>query len=367
VAADIQSNNNRRATIAFSMSFYYSDPVKAQAVTQALTEQVLQLDASKTAQQAVNTVEFLADQQTELQTQISALETKIIDIKARNGLALAPNLGMVGGGGGSVDAQIAALQASNAQLATQKDLTRSAAERDPVIAQAEAALAAAQAAYSDKHPDVVMAKQRLAEARELAKTYSARIPTSAIDTQIATNNRQISVLQGIRASESGRSAAIMSAQMRGPLVQQEIAGYQQKLDGLNLQYQRISNQLMNARAGKKAEDEQQGERLSLIEAATVPDQPVSPNRPVIITLITGAGIALGLGLILLIEIIMKPIRDASAVTAATGEAPLVVVPTIAGPDDRQRKGIKALWPFGGDDDDDDDDDEDDEIAGKKRK
>jgi hypothetical protein len=74
-----------------------------------------------------------------------------------------------------------------------------------------------------------------------------------------------------------------------------------------------------------------------------------------------------LGLILLIEIIMKPIRDASAVTAATGEAPLVVVPTIAGPDDRQRKGIKALWPFGGDDDDDDDDDEDDEIAGKKRK
>lgn len=367
VTADIQTTSSgRRSTIAFSMSFFYSDPVKAQAVAQALTEQVLQLDASRSAQQAVSTVEFLTDQQTELQTQVSQLEQTISQIKAQNGLSLMP--GLMGGNTGGLDGQIAALQASNAQLAAQKDLTKSAAERDPVISQAEAALAAAQASYSDKHPDVILAKQRLAEARELAKTNQSRIPVSAIDSQIATNNRQIAALQSARNAEAGRSATILSAQMKAPLVQQQIAQLQERLDGLNQQYQRVSNQLMAAKAGKKAEDEQQGERLSLIEAASVPDEPVSPNRPVIIAMITGAGIALGLGLILLIEIVMKPIRDATAVVAATGEAPLVVIPTILSQGERQRKGIKSLWPFGGDDDDDDeDDDEDDEAAVRKRK
>lgn len=371
VTADIQTTSSgRRSTIAFGMSFFYSDPVKAQAVAQALTEQVLQLDATKTAQQAVNTVEFLTDQQTELQTQISSLEQNISQIKAQNGLSLATGIGMMGGNTGGIDGQIAALQASNAQLAAQKDLTRSAAERDPVISQAESALAAAQASYSDKHPDVILAKQRLAEARELAKTNQSRIPVSAIDAQIATNNRQIAALQSARSAEAGRSATILSAQMRAPVVQQQVAQLQERLDGLNGQYQRVSNQLLSARAGKKAEDEQQGERLSLIEAASVPDDPVSPNRPVIITMITGAGLGFGLALILLIELIMKPIRDAAAVAVATGEAPLVVIPTITNQNERKRKGIKSLWPFGGDsddDDDDEDDDDEDEEVGRKRK
>jgi len=368
VTADIQTTNNgRRSTIAFSMAFEYADPVKAQAVAQALTEQVLQLDATRTAQQAVSTVEFLIDQQTDLQTQMSQLERTIAEIKAQNGLSLMPGLG--GGSTGGLDGQIAALQASNAQLAAQKDLTKTANERDPVIAQAEAALAVAQATYSEKHPDVILAKQRLAEAKELAKTYQARIPVSAIDTQMDTNNRQIAALQSVRAAEASRSATVFNAQMRAPLVQQQIGQLQEKLDGLNGQYQRVSNQLMSARAGKKAEDEQQGERLSLIEAASVPDEPISPNRPRIITMITAAGLALGLALIVLIELVMKPIRDGNAVLLATGEAPLVVIPTIMTQGERQRKGIKSLWPFGGDDDDDDDDeddDEDDRISRKKK-
>jgi uncharacterized protein involved in exopolysaccharide biosynthesis len=367
VNADIQtSGNGRRSTIAFSMSFLYSDPIKAQAVAQALTEQVLQIDATKTAAQATNTVEFLTDQASDLQTQISQLERTISEIKARNGLALATGIGTLGGNTGGIDGQIAALQSANAQLASQRDLTRSAAERDPVVSQAEAALATAQASYSDKHPDVILARQRLAEARELAKTNQQRIPVSSIDQQIASNNRQIAALQAARSAEAGRNATILNAQMRAPVVQQEVNQLQERLDGLNGQYQRVSNQLLSAKAGKKAEDEQQGERLSVIDPPVVPDDPVSPNRPMIIALVTGAGIAFGLGLILLIEFVTKPIRDAGSVLAATGEAPLVVIPTIVGKGDRQRKGIKGLLSFGGDDEDDEDDDEDDAPRRKKK-
>ncbi len=361
VTADIQAaGNGRRSTIAFAMSFFYSDPVKAQAVAQALTEQVLQIDASKTAAQAVNTVEFLTDQQAELQTQIVELEKSIATIKAQNGLSLVSGIGFgAGGGTGSIDAQIAALQASNMQLNTQLDLAKTSSERDPIVQQAEQALAIAQANYSDKHPDVVLAKQRLAEAKELAKQNQVKLPLDRVQDQIAFNNRQLAALQAARGQAMSRDSTMMGAQMRAPLVQQQVAQLQAKLDNLNEQYGKVSNQLLSAKAGKKAEDEQQGERLSVIDPPVIPDDPVSPNRPLIISVITAAGIGLGLALILLIELIMKPIRDASSVVAATGEAPLVVIPTIMNPGERKRRGIKSLWPFGGSDDDDDDDDDDD--------
>lgn len=363
VTAEIQaSNGGQRSTIAFSMSFDYSEPVKAQAVAQALTEQVLQIDATTNSAQATNTVQFLTDQQSELQGQVGQLEKTIAEIKARNGLSLATggsvSMGMMGAGTMGIDSRIASLRAANSQLQAQREITQTAADRDPVLADAEQALATAQARYSEKHPDVVLAKQRLAQARELAKTNQTRIPTSAIVSEIASNNREIARMESERSSEEGRSSAILSAQMRAPLVQQEIAQLQERLDGLNGQYQRISDQLMNARAGKRAEDEQQGERLSVIDPPVVPDEPYSPNRPMIIFLITAAGIGFGLGLILLLELINKPIRDTASVALATGEAPLVVIPTIMGEGERRRKGLGSLWPFGkgkADDDKDDDD------------
>jgi succinoglycan biosynthesis transport protein ExoP len=366
VTAEIQAaNGGQRSTIAFSMSFDYSDAVKAQTVAQALTEQVLQLDASTTAAQAVNTIQFLTDQEADLQAQITKLDQQIAEIKTRNGLTLASAGGTMGMNSGTLglDSRIAALQSANAQLQAQRELTKSAADRDPVISDAETALAAARARYSEQHPDVVLAKQRLAEARELAKTNQSRIPTSTIDVQIASNNRELARLESARAMEAGRSSAILNAQIRAPLVQQELGQLQERMDGLNAQYARISTQLMNAKAGKRAEDEQQGERLSVIDPPVVPDEPHSPNRILIILVGTAAGIALGLGLILFLEILFKPIRGADAVLAATGVAPLVVIPTIVSQSELRQRGLKRLWPIGerkgktnqADDDDDDED------------
>ncbi len=367
VTADVQTTGSgRKSTIAFGLSFTYSDPSKTQGVVQAMTEQVLQLDSSKTAAQATNTVEFLTDQSGDLQNQIKEVETALVQIKMQNGLALTPATGL-GGNIASLDARISGLQASNSQLAAQRDITSTAAIRDPVVNQAEQALADAQARYSDAHPDVVLAKQRLAEAQQLAKHNQTKIPLNAVDAQLASNNKQLAQLQALRDKEMNRNSAIANAQVTAPAVTQQVAQLESRLSGLNGQYQRVSNQLMSAKAGKKAEDEQQGERLSLVDAAAVPDQPVSPNRPMIISLATAAGLGLGLAVILLIEIVMKPIRDASTVVAATGEAPLVVIPTIMAKGEKgARKGWKALWPFGGGKDDDDDD-EDDEPAKKARK
>lgn len=330
LAAELQQQGNNSNTIAFTLSFSYADPTKAQAVAQDLSEQVLQLDATQSTQQAGATVQFLTDQARSLQQQIGEQERQIAGIKAANGTVLSSaGVTMLGSGGGSYDVQIAALQRENSQLLTQRNLSQTADTRDPGVAQAEAQLAAAQAVYSDDHPDVRLARQRLAEAKALARKNVAKAPVSAIDEQVAFNNRQIAALRGAQAGESARVNATVGAQSRAPVILQQIAQLQQKLDGLNEQYKGVSDRLLQARAGVKAENEQLGERLSIVDPPVVPDEPSFPKRWMLLAGGPAAGLALGLVLLFLAELIMRPIRDPGALLSLFGEAPLGVIPTVS--------------------------------------
>lgn len=327
LGAELQGNGS---TIAFTLGYSYTDPAKAQAVAQDLSEQVLRLDATQSTQQADATVQFLNDQARSLQEQIATQERQIAGIKAANGSILSSaGVTMLGGGGGGYDVQIAALQRENSQLISQRNLTRTADTRDPMVTQAEAQLAAAQAVYSDDHPDVRVAKQRLTEAKSLARKNVGNIPLQAVDDQIAFNNRQIAALRAAQSGDTARLSSMAGAQSRAPVILQQVAQLQQKLDGLNEQYKGVSDRLFQARAGVKAENEQLGERLSIVNPPVVPDEPSFPKRWMLLAGGPAAGIGLGLVLILLIELVMRPIRDPNALTQLFGETPLGVIPTIS--------------------------------------
>lgn len=340
LSAELQQSTTN-STIAFTLSYSYSDPNKAQSVAQDLSEQVLQLDATQTNQQAGAAAQFLGDQARMLQQQISEQERQVAAIKAANGSILSSaGVTMLGSGGGSFDVQIAALQRENSQLLAQRNLSRTADTRDPVVAQAEAQLAAAQAVYSDNHPDVRLARQRLNEAKALARKNVANAPVGAIDDQVAFNNRQIAALRSAQAGESARVNATVGAQSRAPLVLQQIAQIQQKIDGLNDQYKGVSDRLLQARAGVKAENEQLGERLSIVNPPVVPDEPSFPKRWMLLAGGPALGVALGLMLLFLVELIMRPIRDPAALTQLFGEAPLGVIPTVSA---RSRGGSRSWF------------------------
>lgn len=338
VSAQLERSGRGSTTIAFSLSFDYETAAQAQAVAQDMTDQVLLLDATNSSEQAESTVQFLTDQAAALQTQIVDAENLIEQINAQNGLALSnPGMMAIGGSGGSFDVQIIALQRDNALLQAQRAARQTAAERDPIIAAAEADLAAARARYSDDHPDIAIAKRRLREAERLAQSNQAKLPPDTIDQQIAANNAQIDALRSMKAQELGRLSAAQSAMAQAPLVEQRIAREQQKLDLLNSQYESVSTRLMQAQGSARAESEQKGERLSVIDPPVVPDEPISPNRPLLIAGGLAAGLGAGLLLALAAELFFRPIRDIDDIRAVTGAMPLVSIPTI----DDANKGILA--------------------------
>jgi uncharacterized protein involved in exopolysaccharide biosynthesis len=236
-------------------------------------------------------------------------------------------------GFGREHGRIAALQRENAQLSAQLGMQANAADRDPTVLAAEAQLAGARAVYSDNHPDIRLAQQRLAEAKQLARRNVALQDSavSSIRQQIAANSATIGALSNAQSAEEARSIALRAAQSRAPAINDQVAQLQARLDGLRKNYETSATKLMTARGAEKLAEQQKSERLSVIDPPVVPDSPYWPNRLVLILGGLLAGLGLGLGLAMLIELFKRPVRGVAALQRITGEIPLVVVPVVNEP------------------------------------
>ncbi|HWI86927.1 MAG TPA: Wzz/FepE/Etk N-terminal domain-containing protein [Sphingomonas sp.] len=308
-------------TIAITVAFQYDEPNKAQVVAQQFVDHFLEADASTQASQATDTVNFLTEQSNGILSQIAQLEERANQIKLQNGTVLA--LGGMSGNSvsdlSSIDTQLAGLQAQNAKLAS----LGTGALPDSAVAQAEAQLRVAQAKFSDTHPDVLAARAQVEAAKAAAASRPGADPVAA---QLASNRAQMGALLNARNMISSRSSTVQSAAARAPAIAGQVNQLEKAADVLREQYRSIGVKMQAAQMQSRMESEQKGERLTLADPPVVPDHPLRPNRPLIIAGSIAAGLGIGLALVLLMELIMRPIRGTSALRRALGEPPLAVIP-----------------------------------------
>jgi uncharacterized protein involved in exopolysaccharide biosynthesis len=253
--------------------------------------------------QASITVRFLQDQANKLQAQISEIEGQITSLKSRNGAALANTGAPPLIDTGSVSAQITSLQNENRQLIAQ---SRRPAQNNNALATAEAQLAAAQAQYSDSHPDVIAARERVSQLRKMNQQSGS---DDTIQQQIAANNQAIHQLMGQRDETLARANAAIAGQSRAPAIMEQAMQLENRASALRTQYQTIAENLLKAQNGARMASEQRAERLSLVEPASLPDHPFSPNRPLLVAAAAAAGLGLGLLLALGLEFVNRPVRS----------------------------------------------------------
>jgi polysaccharide biosynthesis transport protein len=326
VSSDIQiASGNRRGgtnTIAITVAFRYSNPQRAQMVTQQFVDRFLEADASTQASQATDAVNFLTEQSRDLQSRISDIENRKTQIQAENGTVLA--LGQLSGDRGTdlsrIDAELAGLQAENARLSSAAEGTT----QDPAVVAAQTQLRIAEAKFTNTHPDVIAARAQL----DAAQRAAAAAPPSAniAAGQLASNRAQIAALQNARTMLSSRSATVTAAQSQAPVIAARITDLDKQADALREQYRGIGLKLQAAQIQARMESEQKGERLTLADPPVVPDSPIRPNRPMIILAGIAGGVGLGFALALLVELVLRPIRGIGALTRAVGEAPLAIIP-----------------------------------------
>ena len=322
VAGDIGSAPTTGSNvIAIAMSFDYPEPAKAQAVMQSYVTQFLRMDSDQVEEQANLTVRFLGEQAAKLQSQVQAIESQITQLKATNGAAIAGVGGTTFMDTGSFTAQITNLENQNRQLLAQAR----GGGADPALAAAEAALVAAEATYSDSHPDVIQARERVAILKRAPRQGGA--VSSVVQEQIRANNDAIAQLTAQREAAMSRATATMTRQAGAPAILERAMQFEAQANNLRQQYAKVSTDLMRAQGSARLANEQRAERLSLVEPPDLPDSPHWPNRPLVIAGGAAAGLALGFLLALLIELLNRPMRSPAQVQSM-GLPVLGVVPIL---------------------------------------
>jgi polysaccharide chain length determinant protein (PEP-CTERM system associated) len=109
------------------------------------------------------------------------------------------------------------------------------------------------------------------------------------------------------------------------------------------QYTQAVSRLAQARTGERIEVLSKGQRITVIEQPVLPTKPDSPNRKLIAAGSLLVGIALGLGQVLLLELLNRSIRRPAEIVSALGITPIATLPLVRTSGERViRRGVIVM-------------------------
>ena len=192
--------------------------------------------------------------------------------------------------------------------------------------------------YTVQHPDIISIEKKIGVLNsELEKIknrpvsdYYKKHPDNpiyiTIQSQLAAAESEIRSIKTQREEVSVRIKQIEKSLYDAPQVERKYLVLKRDYANAVVRYQQTKAKQMQADVAKQLESESKGERFTLIEPATLPEKPVSPNRPAIIFL--GLILALGssLGFAIVADTISGTVRGTRGVQKKLGSLPLSVIP-----------------------------------------
>lgn len=215
-----------------------------------------------------------------------------------------------------------------------------------------------QARYTDDHPDVIKTKSDIAEVKKkLAEINKASADATDTDNDKASATEPIEIRQ-LRQQIHRDDEEIAESNRELKRLQSAIGQYQQHLSlspTIEEQYKELTRDYDNAAksyqdllAKKSTADltahmtnQAQGERMSEVQPASLPDSPSFPNFWIFMGVGLGAGLGIGVGLALWFELRDNSIRTEADAEAALELPMLVAVPWVGGA--APANGNGKLW------------------------
>jgi protein tyrosine kinase modulator len=216
-----------------------------------------------------------------------------------------------------------------------------------------------QARYTNDHPDVIKTKADIAEVRKkLAEADKAAADAGNTENDKISANEPPEIRQ-MRVQVHQYADLIAAATRDQKHLQQEIGAYQGKVslspaveeqykeltrdyDNANKAYQDLLANKSKADLTVKMNNQSQGESMVQLIPASMPDLPSFPNIWIFLGGGLGAGLALGFGLVMWLELRDKSIRNEADAEAALELPMLVAIPWIAA-EGESKNGMSKLW------------------------
>ena len=191
-------------------------------------------------------------------------------------------------------------------------------------------LADLQSRYTDRHPDIVRTKRRIADLEKNKETLGVKNDPRyrELNAALSATNMQIRRLQ-----EEGDRLRAQVGQYRGRIEgttqrEQEMAAMLQEYHNARLQYDTLIKKSEEAQQAENLERRQKGEQFRVIDPARLPEKPVQPDIPKVLLIGLLAGLGCGLGGIFVREQLDRSFRDPEDAEVTLGLKVLANIPNI---------------------------------------
>ncbi len=241
------------------------------------------------------------------------------------------------------------LQASNGNSATPETL-------DQQLAKDQEQLSALESKYTETHPDVVRLKNDIAQLKKKIQEQGAT--AKAPPKEQPRTGPEPAQVQQLRAQLVGMQQAIRDKEKEQARIQQQIQVYQARIQlspVVEEEYKQLTRdhesalEFYNDLLKKKNQSEmatdlekrQEGEQFRVLDPPNLPERPTFPKRPLFAAGGLGAGFALGLVIVFLLEFTKKSIRNEKDVLFYLQLPTLATIPDLdsdSGRDHGKRSG-----------------------------
>jgi polysaccharide chain length determinant protein (PEP-CTERM system associated) len=348
-----------RSMPGFSVSVTFNNPQLAQQICTSITSMFMEQNASALEQQASRTTSFLSQQLDEAKAKLDEQDGKLAQFK-RQYMGSLPeeqqgNLGVLTSLNSQLDATTQALsraqqdKAFNESLLNQQEANWKAAQTgqnpdtiEDQLHTLQDQLAALQALYTPKHPDVVKKRNQI---EELQKKLAEGPKTDSRPPRTPHGTTEPAQIQQLRASLHQQELNIVDLTKRQTQIQDEVHVLQgrvqaspmveQQLKELTRNYQSaldFYNELLkkrdNSAMATSLAHQQEGEQFRVLDPPSLPADPSFPNTPKFVGGGLAAGLALGLGILYLVMLMDQTFHTERDVEVCLKLSVLTTIPLL---------------------------------------
>jgi succinoglycan biosynthesis transport protein ExoP len=233
----------------------------------------------------------------------------------------------------------------------------SASIRRQKLTQLKAELAQKQGKYSDQHPEVKKLKNEIARLEHEPESVSPAKPVTepenpayiSLITQVKAAESDIASLRSQQASLRDKLQMYRQRLEEAPKVEQEYLALTRDYQNASQKHQEVMNKILESRIAEGMEEHQKGEKFTLIDPASFPEKPVSPNRGLILLAGVIMSLGAGFGTVALAEHLDHSVKSSDELARLTGLPVLGSIIRIQTQEDilMERRKRKLIWVAAG--------------------
>ena len=365
----IRRTGGREQATLMSVAFEARSGAIAANVVNEYVTLILQESNSFRMSRAEGTLAFFEQEVQRLSNDLDLQSAKIVDFKNQNSNALPGDLTyrqnrqtLLQERQGRLERDISALQNQRRDMVAIFEATgRVNSDRQAPRSREEEQLAALQfdleqalAVYSETNPRVVVLRNRIEQMeRAIAETVltspepdaaAVAAPTmldltlAEMDQRLESMREELSTVSiELDELESSIAATASNAVILNGL-ERDFANIQER-------YNEAARNLNQARMNERIEVTAQGQRVTVIENAVVPQVPSGPNRIKLIAAGVAAGGGLAIGFFMLLELLNRTIRRPFEMQSKYGIIPIAVIPYMESRQERMTRRMLLVGAF----------------------